>query len=189
MICRGIVEKIYDKNQVAVRVPTFDKSSNASGKTETSDLGVASICVLPNSIPNVRVGDIVYVGFENNDRYKPVIIGYVYIDRGYMTKQSLSLESLQVDVSTRLPEDTCIGGITQQEISFLQGARSLLQEQIDNLQESIDSIIDNGSTPSPATGGMSTGPIPSVERLDDSPTQDSPTFVMCGGQLFALVED
>ena len=183
MIARGIVEKIYDERQVAVRLPIFDKSGTANSRTPTDSLGIASICVLPNSIPNVRVGDVVYVAFENGDIYKPVIIGYVYIDREYQTRQSLSLESLDVLVDVSLPQSTKIGNVTSTEISYLDGVTSPIQEQLDNLEEQ----IQQGGGGTGGDGG--TGPIETVSSLDPSPTQDSPTFVIYDGQIYALVEE
>ena len=143
MITRGIVEKIYSKNSVAVRVPLFDKSATSASRTPTESLGVASICILPNSIPNVRVGDVVYVGFENNDISKPVIIGYVYIDREYLTKQGLSLETIDVSTNALLPVSTRIGNITPEEIATLSGIKSNIQEQINFLIEEINELKSN----------------------------------------------
>lgn len=140
MIARGIVEKIYEPNKVAVRIPVFDKSSTSNSRTPTDQLGVASICVLPNCIPNVRVGDLVYVGFENNDVSSPVIIGYMYIDKDYLTKQGLSANSLVVDSSAILPEQTTIGNVTAQEIQCLSGMNTNIQAQILYILEEIEKI-------------------------------------------------
>lgn len=137
MIARGIVEKIYEPNKVAVRVPVFDKSSTSNGKTPTDQLGVASICVLPNCIPNVRVGDVVYVGFENNDVSSPVILGYMYLDKEYETQQGLYADSISVRSGAVLPNNTTIGDVTAKEISYLKGLNSNLQLQINYLLDEV----------------------------------------------------
>lgn len=183
MLARGIIEKIYGKNQVAVRIPLFDKSIDSTSRTPTDSLGIATICTLPNSTPNVRVGDVVYVGFENNDIYKPVILGYVYIDKEYTTKQGLSLESLDVDVNAKLPSSTTIGNVKPTEISYLSRLKAPIQEQIDNIETEIQGLEPHGG------GGESSGPIEVVSTLDQNPTQNSPTFVIYNGQLYALVEE
>lgn len=137
MIARGIVEKVYDKQTVAVRVPIFDKSKTSNEGVATDLLGKASICVLPNCIPNVRVGDVVYVGFENNDKSKPIIIGYVYIDKEYSTRQGISAQSIDVLATASLPKETTIGSVSSYSISMLQGTRANVQGQIDELEERI----------------------------------------------------
>ena len=137
MITRGIIEKIYDKDSVAVRLPLFDKAITSTKKTPTDQLGTASICVLPNCIPNVRVGDVVYVGFENNDRSKPVIIGYVYVDTEYSTRQGISAQSIDVLATASLPAETTIGNISSKSLATLIGARYNLQGQLDELSERI----------------------------------------------------
>ena len=148
MITRGIVEKIYDKNSIAVRIPIFDSSATASDRTPTDSLGVASICTLPNSIPNVRIGDVVYVGFENDDISQPVILGYVYIDSEYSTRQGLSLQSLDVVSSAKLPKETIIGDVSSKEVLMLSGIKQNIQEQIDGLKDYVDdSIIRALNTP------------------------------------------
>ena len=137
MITRGIVEKIYDKQNVAVRLPLFDKASNSTERVPTELLGTASICVLPNCIPNVRVGDVVYVAFENNDKSKPVIIGYVYIDKEYSTRQGISAQSIDVLATASLPQETTIGNVSSKSISMLYGTRYNIQGQIDELSERV----------------------------------------------------
>lgn len=140
MIARGIVEKVYEKNSVAVRIPIFDSSPTSSDRTPTDSLGRATICTLPNSIPNVRVGDVVYVGFENNDISLPVIIGYVYIDSEYTTRQGLSLQSLEVISNAKLPSDTMIGDVSAKDIATLVGIKQNIQEQIEELKQEIEKL-------------------------------------------------
>ena len=146
MIAKGIVEKIYSPNKYAVRIPIFDKSTTDNGRTPTDQLGVAQICTLPNCTPNVRVGDVVFVAFENNDISSPVIIGYMYLDKEYMTRQGISAESIEVVSTAKLPQQTTIGDVSAQEIGYLKGLTANLQsqlmyilEEIDNLKQAINS--------------------------------------------------
>ena len=67
MITRGIVEKILTPYLVKVRIPTLNRTKDSSIKTLSDELNDTPICTLNHYDPNLRVGDIVIVGFEDND--------------------------------------------------------------------------------------------------------------------------
>jgi len=140
MIARGIVEKIHSPSKVAVRVPSFDKSKTAFNRTLTDDLGVATICTLPNFIPNVRVGDCVFVGFEHNDISSPVILGYLYTEESTETKQDAFVESINVNSNAKLPMDTTIGDVTANEIQQLHGINTNIQRCLTYILDEIEHI-------------------------------------------------
>lgn len=135
MICRGIVEKILSNYQVAVRIPLIHQSYNSPQSTKTSGLPTSSICTIPGAHPNIQVGDIVIVGFENNDEGKPIILGYLYKEQLSNTALSLLLRSLEVSGSTKLPSDTTIGSVSKLDLENLSGTKGNLQKQIDNLKD------------------------------------------------------
>ena len=77
MIVRGIVEDVF-KNQAKVRIPIFDQVYEASLGVEFNSLSDATICIPPKFKMNLKKGDLVFITFEDNDRYKPIIVGYIY---------------------------------------------------------------------------------------------------------------
>ena len=76
MIVKGIVEDTF-KNQAKVRIPVFDKVLSSSLGVEYNGLSEATMCVPPKFNMNIKQGDIVYILFEDNNRQKPVIIGFI----------------------------------------------------------------------------------------------------------------
>ena len=77
------------------------------------------------------------VGFEDNDRGKPIILGCLYSPESETSVTDLTVSSLNVLVNTHLAEDTHIGDVTPQEISNLRFSKDNIQVQIDNLANSI----------------------------------------------------
>lgn len=140
MITKGIVEDIVDKYQVRVRLPIFDKADGAKNATKTEDLSVGTICCLPNSSYQVNVGDIVFVGFEDNDISKPIILGQLYRDVDSNTLMTLVLGTLETKTSAVLSENTRIGNISADEIKCLSGIKTNIQQQLNSIIEDIKEI-------------------------------------------------
>ena len=137
MITKGIVEKIIDTYTAKVRLPVYDGMPIGTISVPTDDLSSATVCTISGAQPNLRVGDVVFVGFEDNDRGKPVILGCLYSPESENSVADLTVSSLNVLVDTNLSEDTHIGDVTPQEISNLRFSKDNLQVQIDNLANSI----------------------------------------------------
>ena len=74
MITKAIVQKIdRDANQCLVRVPLFESASSTNPVVL-----IAYPSIVPGLFNNLYVGDIVYVGFEENAMEKPIILGKFY---------------------------------------------------------------------------------------------------------------
>ena len=147
MITKGIVTEIVDTYFVKVRLPVYDRVSQASIFVATDELNTATVCTISNCRPNLRVGDIVFVGFEDNDMCKPIILGCLYGDGVTSSLADITANSLSVAVNTILSEDTTIGETKPTDIKNLANTSGNLQQQIDllnsvikNLQQQIDAL-------------------------------------------------
>ena len=78
MIQKGIVESIISLYEYKVRIPKYDKLSTTPGAVSTDDLASAIVCSSPGTKIAYVEGDIVLVGFENNEFNKPIILGLLY---------------------------------------------------------------------------------------------------------------
>lgn len=135
MITKGIVEHIIDKYSIKVRIPVYNKIEGVVGATPSKELSTASICTISHFDPNLSVGDIVFVGFEDNNTAKPIILGVLYKNLNSSSAGDLILNSLKVNVNTSLSSETTIGNITSKEISYLSGLNENIQTQIDDLNK------------------------------------------------------
>lgn len=130
-ITKGVVEERIDEYNVRVRLPIFNKSSNAPQSTPTNELYVATSCIVPNCNPNYQIGDVVYVTFEDNDIGKPVILGMLHSKKSSNTFPSIRAASIDAKYQSNLPKNTTIGDITSQQVGFLQNLRDNVQVQLD----------------------------------------------------------
>lgn len=158
MITKGIVEQIDRNNPYTakVRIPVFNKAQGVVGATPTNQLYTASICCLPNCNPNIKVGDVVYVSFEDNYIDKPIILGHLYNGISNLnTTVGIKTDSVEATVTARLPADTNIGDTTSNDFVNLRNTRSNLQGQIDLLSQNANSLsnyVDIVTAPKPWIG-------------------------------------
>ena len=141
MITKGIVEEIISPNEVRVRIPIFDRARDTSMSTKNSDLTVASICSLPNCYNFVQVGDVVFVGFEDNTTYRAIILGHLLTNNEHNTSEMrMNLNKLCVEGEARLSSETSIGQVTSTELGMLAGLTDNIQKQLDLLNTKIELI-------------------------------------------------
>lgn len=115
MITRAIINKIdYESNKIRVRIPIYDGAQNSQGSTSDDDLSWASVMCLPGLTIDYEVGDIVIVGFEDDDIGKPIILGYLRLANGGNEKAKISanLNSLVVNDSLSTSTDVKFGKLT-----------------------------------------------------------------------------
>lgn len=140
MITKGIVEQIVDDYTYKVRLPLYDGITSAPTFTSTDDLNISTVNCPPNCRYNLHIGDIVFVGFEDNDMGKPIILGFLYSDKSMSTSCDLTLNSLIVKVNTKLSDDTSIGEVSSQDIRNLVHTKGNIQQQIDLLSKRIKEL-------------------------------------------------
>lgn len=119
MITRAIINKIdYESNKIRVRIPIYDGAQNSQGSTSDDDLSWASVMCLPGLTIDYEVGDIVIVGFEDDDIGKPIILGYLRLANGGSEKAKISanLNSLVVNDSLSTSTDVKFGKLTYEQI-------------------------------------------------------------------------
>lgn len=142
MITRGIVEKLLDRYTIKVRMPLLNRMKQNSSSILSDDLNEAVVSVPPNFDPNINVGDVVFVAFEDNNFGKPVVIGYLYRSNMTPTYGDIILNSINVKIAANLSADTTIGDVSSTNISYLKGVTSNIQGQLDSLKDS-DTILSN----------------------------------------------
>ena len=138
MITKGIVEQIIDATHIKVRMPFIDGISGNKQATPTDLLSDAIICALPNSNNIVNEGDIVFLGFENNDIGKPIILGHLFKESN--TYIDLIIRKLEVNSSCYLPSETSIGDITSTQLKMLSGLSSNIQGQLDAITDRLSKL-------------------------------------------------
>lgn len=140
MITRGIIEKVISKYSYLVRIPVYNQVTSAANYTPTDELSVATVCVQAGNSPKYKLGDIVYIDFEDSDIGQPIILGLLYRENMTSTANNTEVSSLAVSVNAKLSEDTSIGEVTGNEISQLKGATDNIQWQIDKLSSATEDL-------------------------------------------------
>lgn len=110
----------------------------------------ATLCISAGLDNNYRIGDIVYVAFEDNELSKPVIIGKLFTnidangnERKHKPVGAADLESLTVSKATNLPLDT----VFESDTDKITAEKLLTQiREISNLQNQVSQLKDNPSS-------------------------------------------
>lgn len=113
MITKAIIENIEpDGFHAKVRIPIYHKIENAPGAVMYDELPTALICFAPGCKPNLNIGDVVYVGFENNQVSEPVIIGMLLNEDYTSSSASIVADTLSASINANLPQnETSFGDI------------------------------------------------------------------------------
>lgn len=138
MIVKGTITKLpntlnltneSDQFKYTVSIPAFKAAGDEAVEIE------ANVSSGAGYISKYNLGEVVYIGFENNDYNHPVILGSMYNKASY--EQSISnpsssnlLDSIQVNNKAILPVDTQIGDMSA----------SYIKENIDKLNLSIENV-------------------------------------------------
>lgn len=144
MITRAIIEQKLNEYQYKVRIPIFDKSASAPLSTSIKDLCVA-VASMPKGIYNsLQEGDVVIVGFEDNDAGTPIILGHLYREalNNSQGLPTVIVDVLQANHQANLPTNTTIGTINYKDIFSLDGIKGNVQSQIDTLTKQLESLTE-----------------------------------------------
>ena len=88
----------------------------------------------------LKVGDKVYIGFNENNRDQPIILGVLPTQK-HTSFPSTTLDSLVVNNDTKLSSTTEIGKVKSKEIQYLEGLSSNAQGQLNRLEEMCNNIV------------------------------------------------
>ena len=120
MITRAIVTGTdYNNAKIQVRIPILEGIRNSRNAivTEYSNSSASIVCI-PGIDVDYKIGDIVVIGFEDNDAGMPIVLGHLML-RGDSTPQSkvygrfIELSSSESFVA---PTNTTIGSTTYQQL-------------------------------------------------------------------------
>lgn len=117
MLTKGFITSLPEpgNNIYKVRLPIFEQAGITKNRVTTSEFS-ATLSHDPGNLNAYRVGDCVYVAFEDNDYSNAVIIGLLDLsDKREATTFSL-LNSLKVTEAVELPLNTNIGEISFKDI-------------------------------------------------------------------------
>ena len=120
MITRAIVTGTdYNNAKIQVRIPILEGIRNSRNAivTEYSNSSASIVCI-PGIDVDYKIGDVVVIGFEDNDAGMPIVLGHLML-RGDSTPQSkvygrfIELSSSESFVA---PTNTTIGSTTYQQL-------------------------------------------------------------------------
>lgn len=121
MLTRAIITALdLEKNKVQVRIPFFEGNYKKGilPQLETYTTNWASIMYLPGLEVDYRVGDIVIVGFEDNNIGKPLVLGFLKLTNSDPEESRLYGKFIESITSEKFaaPVTSTIGEITYEDL-------------------------------------------------------------------------
>ena len=152
MITKGIIvsKTSQSSNKYLVNIPIINQISSSLKNLNAEDLLEATLSSFVGVTNQLQPGDIVFIGFEDHDLHKPVILGKLYTNDPVKNELSekiaqfadLVLRTLKVSdergaAKAILPEDTTIGKVSADSLQALEGLNTdNLERRLETLQQS-----------------------------------------------------
>ena len=110
MLTRAYIEEIdYATSKLRVRIPTLNGVKESTASTPSNQLEWASILQVPGIELDYKVGDVVVVGFEDNDLSSPIVLGFLKLaegsDKAAQDRLYINAVNLSVSGNVTLPTD------------------------------------------------------------------------------------
>jgi hypothetical protein len=106
MLTKAIIQSVdYTKNLCRVRIPLFETASRNVNMIEAE----AQFSIVPGIYNSYQVGDIVFIGFEENKIDLPIILGKLFISASAEAsahRGNVSGNSLNITDTAQLPYST-----------------------------------------------------------------------------------
>lgn len=106
MITKAYIEEIIDLYHYRVRIPIYHQIKSSSTATPKSLLPIATLCGLAGVFYNFKVGDIVYVAVEDEERSNIVILGSFLYEDSKTAPPDMTINHLSVEESLELGENS-----------------------------------------------------------------------------------
>jgi hypothetical protein len=142
MVCKAIIDAKLTNYKLRVRIPSLHSGVDSIGAVGTESIPIATVSIAAGIYPALKVGDVVFVTFEDDNPDKPVIVGLLYSDKCKTTLPDIVTTSLEVITNAKLPQDTQIGEITSTQVSYLKNISSDVQTQFNNLDKRTNDLED-----------------------------------------------
>lgn len=113
MLTKAIIVSKTENNTYMVRIPIFEGNSSGDFSLENSSEAPqyeATLAYSPGQLDSYKVGDIVYVQFEDNEEENVVITGKLYTGETESTGY-VNSERVNVTGETDLSSETYIDGV------------------------------------------------------------------------------
>ena len=140
MLTKAYIQEVLSSHSIRVRIPLYNKIEGVEGATPNNELHTACVCTLPNFITNPKAGDVVIVGFEENDVSNPVILGYLSTSSTNQSLVDVLCDSLTVKGDTLLDEYTTIGEVKPENIKCLKDLKENINESFKKNTKNIEDI-------------------------------------------------
>lgn len=118
MLTRAIVVDIdYNQNKLKLNIPVLDNFKIDIEDAKKEELNWAAIMCVPGIEIDYKVGDVVIVGFEDNNLANPIVLGYLKLSGNKMESRAHGdFKELTVKDYFEAPTNTQIGKTNYSEI-------------------------------------------------------------------------
>lgn len=129
-------------NKFEIYVPIFCSAGESRYLPTSAAIMKATLCYNPGVDNGYRVGDIVFISFENNEMGQPVILGKLYLNDGSDLTSNINGDELSISSNAKLPINTKIGDISGNDIAKLFRIVANLKNVIDNDYSEANELMD-----------------------------------------------
>lgn len=153
MLAKAFIQEVISPYSLRVRIPSVNKIEGVNGATPNNELYVAAVCSNPNFVINAHVGDVVILGFEDDDISKPIVLGYLSTNKSMETLTNMHCDEFKADGDISLSGQTSIGDVSPSSIHCLKNQKENISDEFhsvrrdaEELKKSIEAVDIRSST-------------------------------------------
>ena len=124
-------------NKFKIYVPIFRRAGEPENNPSGASIMYATLCYNPGAENGYRVGDVVYISFENNQMGEPIILGKLFLNNTQESENTTYLigDELNISKSAKLPMNTTIGDVKLSNIENLFQQVGVLYDNTISIEE------------------------------------------------------
>ncbi len=128
-------------NKFKIYIPIFRRAGEPIDNPLSASTMYATLCYNPGAENGYRVGDVVYISFENNQMGEPIILGKLFLNNSQESLNTTYLvgDELNISNTAKLPINTTIGDRSGEDIDALF-------RRVDNTENRISNLNDDLTT-------------------------------------------
>ena len=157
MLTKAYIQEVLSPHSVKVRIPLYHKIEGVGGSTRNDELPVGCVCTLPNFVTDINPGDIVILGFEEDNISKPVVLGHLSTNNPPRSLTDITCNKLVAKGDVVLDEHTTIGGVEPENIKCLERLSANIGDTFEIIDKEIkllhttakeleEGIVDNANS-------------------------------------------
>lgn len=154
---RAFVEEVVSPHKVKVRIPIINKIEGVNGATPVDELYYSCVCTPPGMTEDIVAGDVVILGFEENDYARPILLGFLSMDNDMQQSHTdMCCGDLVAKGTVSFGDQVQIGNLNYANLETLIGQKDNIKDTFATISTDIENLKTDVSSANSTLSTMTT---------------------------------